>query len=503
MPEWTKEQKRAIETDRRNLLVSAAAGSGKTAVLVERILQKLMRRENPINVTNLLVVTFTRAAAAEMRERVQKAILKALQTIDDWTADWSAEERHNMKRHLKKQTLLLDQANISTIDSFCAGIIRNHFHVIDLDPATRLAAEDEIEIIKSSELAKLIEDEYQDEQSRIGFLSDYLGSAKTSDSLEDAILSLYRFSRNSVSPDDALERYLKPYRIETVEELRKADWLHGYLESMKKWLDGALSAAEELVRMSKEPGGTSHLLAMAESELAGIRLASEAADYNEFRERIGFDFISLPRYTKQAECAKEDHERGKALRDTYKGIVRTLAARASWSEADILEEFRVARPAAEELIRLTKAFGERFAEEKKRLRVMDFNDQEHFVLDVLTENGAPSEVALSMVDDYDEILIDEYQDSNELQEAILTSFAKRDAATGEPVNVFMVGDIKQSIYRFRQANPETRAISRIPGSPSQALRMRSSGTIGVLRRRHRKTIASYSGRLVASIAAIS
>ena len=454
MTKWTNEQKRAIETSGHNLLVSAAAGSGKTAVLVERILQKLLNREHPVNITELLVVTFTRAAAAEMRTRIQKSVEKALTTFPEWTEGWNAEERTAMRRHLKKQMLLMEQAEISTIDSFCAGILRNHFHVIDLDPATRTAKEDETELLKSNVLEALLEEEYQSEESHIGFLADYFGSAKTGDCLEEEILALYRFSRNAVDPDAALENYLRPYRIETKEELRTADWNVAFLKQLKMRLSEAEEAAKRLLEMTKLPEGPYYLTELIEADLNSIREAGAAEGYAEFREKIDIDFGRLKTKPKRFEGNPDLADRAKDVRNGYKALIKGIKGETVCPEEEILEDLRVARPAAEELVRLTRRFAENLAAEKKKLRIMDFNDQEHYALDILTEDGRPSDVALAMIPEYEEIMIDEYQDSNELQEAILTSFARRDPETGEPVNVFMVGDVKQSIYRFREADPD-------------------------------------------------
>ncbi|MBO4410751.1 MAG: helicase-exonuclease AddAB subunit AddA [Lachnospiraceae bacterium] len=454
MSEWTKEQKAAIETERRNLLVSAAAGSGKTAVLVERILRKLLRKEDPIQVTELLVVTFTRAAAAEMRERIEKALQKALTGLPEWTKEWTNSERNRMQRHVKKQILLLEQAEICTIDSFCSSIVRNYSAVIDLDPVTRLAKEDEIELIKSDVVEQMIEEEYQKEDSGIGDLSDYLGTSKAGDYLETEILSLYKFSRNAVDPERALEEYLAPYRIESVEELKTAPWHKAHVEALRDSLQEARSTAEELLRFTEEPGGPEYLRKTAEADLLSIMKALQATDYEDLRDLVDFKFVTLARIPKGAEVDPSAVDHAKDLRAHYKGILSGLKKAMAPSEEKILEELKAARPAAEELIRLTKRFGELLTEEKRRTRIMDFNDLEHYALDILTTDGKPSEIAESMISGYNEILIDEYQDSNELQEAILTSFAKRDPETNEPVNVFMVGDIKQSIYRFRQANPD-------------------------------------------------
>lgn len=438
---WTHEQKQVISLRNRNILVSAAAGSGKTATLVERIIQRITQGDNPIDIDRLLVVTFTKAAAAEMRERVGNAIEQKRQ-----------EQPNN--QHLKRQSLLLHSAQITTIDSFCLSVIQDYFHEINLDPVFRIAEEEELTLLQHDVVMEILEEEY--EQGREDFLSfaQAYGGKHQDLNLEGYVLKLYRFSESCPWPEKWLEEM--DQKLETGRRLAEEPWLksllritHCELEECKRINQRAQDLCNEI------DGPYTYLDALQEDEDLLIELLA-AKDYKA--ELTAFDRIKFKALSRKSmpDCDPGKKEQAKILRNQVKECLQSLKKEFYFQSFEEMEEDqKKAAIPAQVLIRLTLAFHKKFAEKKADKKVLDFSDIEHFALRILVEeeNGriTARTPAKELRRHYEEIMIDEYQDSNEVQETILRSISREEE--GKP-NVFMVGDVKQSIYRFRLAKPE-------------------------------------------------
>lgn len=443
MVQWTEEQKKVIELRNRNILVSAAAGSGKTAVLVERIIQRISQGSSPCNIDELLVVTFTKAAASEMRERIGTAIEQLL----------LAEPSNT---HLQRQQSLLHNAQIMTIDSFCLFVIRNYFHCIDLDPAFRIADEAELTLLKSDVLAEVLEEEYaQADEDFLEFVECYAGS-RTDEVLEEYVLKLYEFSMSYPWPEEWLESASAAFEIDSLEQLEEVHWmkeLHLYLEVV---LEDAKQMNQRAREICASPGGPWMYEEALEADALILRQLKQQKTYSEIAEAMEeLTFSALSRKKDEA-VLPEMREQVKGLRDSVKELLTDLKKKFFFQSPEkMLEDLQQASGPVQVLIRLTGQFAKQFAKCKEEKNLLDFGDLEHFALKILTEKkdgiAVPTPAAKELSMQYEEILIDEYQDSNLVQETILTSISK--IPEGQP-NVFMVGDVKQSIYKFRLARPE-------------------------------------------------
>ncbi len=443
---WTKEQEQVIQLQDRNILVSAAAGSGKTAVLVERILNKMLRKENPVDIDRLLIVTFTRAAAGEMRERLTAAIEKRLEAEPD-------------NEHLQRQQTLIHNAQINTIDGFCSYVIRNYFHTIDLDPGFRTAQEGELKLLKYDVAKELLEQEYSEATESFQNFTEVFATGKSDDELIELILKLYEFSMSNPWPKEWLAQCAAPYQVETAEELQKSVWME------KLWVDVeyALTQAEELnqrfYHLTLDSDGPYMYEDMAVTDricIEEIRKAVMAGNFDACYQKLSnYKYAVLSR-KKDETVSTVKRELAKQLRDDCKGVLADLKKRYFYGDTEqILEELQLCREPVLELLRLTSAFIDAFAAKKQKKNILDFGDMEHFALDILVKkvNGelVYTEAAEEFSRRFEEILIDEYQDSNFVQETLLQSVSR--LRHGKH-NIFMVGDVKQSIYRFRLARPE-------------------------------------------------
>lgn len=452
---WTKEQQQVIDLRNRNILVSAAAGSGKTAVLVERIIKIITDKENPVDIDRLLVVTFTNAAAAEMRERIGDAIEKALQ-----------EQPEN--EHLQRQLTLIHNAQITTIDSFCLYVIRNHFHEIDLEPNFRIGDEGELKLLKEDVLAKVLEKNYEralTEKSHSGereqkngsdflMFADSYAPGRGDEAISGMVLQLYEFSRSYPWPKEWLSDCAKDYRVQTVEELDGALWLAPLTEHIRHGAEDLIALTEKALSLTLQENGPYMYQKAIESDLAKYRSLAENRTFSGFYQ--GFTNLSYDRLAsaRNYEGSEELQEQVKALRDRGKDTVKKICRQYFFTSLPVmLEQLGKTEPMAKELVRLTLEFADAFGAEKRRKNLVDFHDLEHFALEILVD-GETKEIrrtAEEFQDTFAEIMIDEYQDSNQVQETILKAISKE--SRGEH-NIFMVGDVKQSIYRFRLARPE-------------------------------------------------
>lgn len=440
---FTPEQQRVIDLRGCNILVSAAAGSGKTAVLVERIVSRVCDEAHPVDIDRLLIVTFTNAAAAEMRERIAAGIAARL-------------ERQPDSEHIQRQAALLHNAQITTIDSFCLFLLRNHFNEIGLDPAFRIADEGEVRLMQEEALAELLEDSYLSGGETFRECVEFFCPGGRESVLQQHILNLSRYASGFPWPGEWLEERRNDYAAETVAELAESRcgiWLTGHLRAMAA---GWKEKLERVRRICEEPDGPYMYGEMVDGELEQLtRLAGcESLEaYAAYLPAVTFGRLSSK---KDESVSPVKRELAASLRAELKKSIKGFADRFFATPPELLAgQSAACRQPVCTLLELAIAFERRMAEKKRDRKVIDFNDMEHFALEILLkrENGEvkPGGVALEYREHFEEILIDEYQDSNFVQEYLL------EAVSGEQsgrFNRFMVGDVKQSIYKFRLARPE-------------------------------------------------
>lgn len=444
---WTKEQLKAIDTRRCNLLVAAAAGSGKTAVLVERIIKIVTDEKNPVDIDKLLVVTFTSAAAAEMRERIAAAITKAL-------------ERNPSSKSLQRQLTLLSRANITTMHSFCLDVIKNNFHTIDLDPAFRIGDETEGTLLKNEILDEMFEDYYEKDDMEFFNLVEAYSGSKDDEKLKEMVLDLYRFSMSGPWPEKWLTEKAEEFNISSLEELDKTVWVEVLKNDINMEVDSFINLYYKAIEMINETEGIEEYLDTFNDELSRIINLKESLNLglSEIYDKLfKISFGRLKSIRKNKVSDVDAQNLVKSIRDEVKKKICKLQDDIFMlSPTEMLEGINLTYPFMKKLSEITLEFSKRFSERKKEKNMLDFNDLEHLCLKILidkTEEGdtIPSKVSENFRELFDEVLVDEYQDSNNVQEAIINLVSRKN--TDNP-NVFMVGDVKQSIYRFRQAKPE-------------------------------------------------
>lgn len=441
---WTEEQKQVIWLRNRNILVSAAAGSGKTAVLVERILQKITDREHPVDIDRLLIVTFTRAAAAEMRERIGLEIQKRLLADPD-------------NENLQRQEMLLFHAQITTIDSFCQSVLRTYFHLIDLDPAFSIVDEGEAKLLRRDTAEELLEEKYREGDTDFLQFVECFANGKNDENLIEMIWQVYEFSRSHPWPEEWLKECKKNYDIDTLEDLISSEWMKMICEQVDQTLNDLEMIRKEALKVANSPYGPWMYADALEQDGEILKQLSKGNDYAEYARR----FLNIRKFAvlsrkKDEEVSDEKREQVKLLRDQIKKGIASLQEQYFYqSPQEMLEELKAGKVSAQMLLMLASEFGMRFTEKKRERNLLDFSDLEHLALQILVkkENGnvVPGEAALAFSKQFEEIMIDEYQDSNMVQELILISISR--CSMGQN-NLFMVGDVKQSIYRFRLACPE-------------------------------------------------
>lgn len=444
---WTEDQLKAIITRGCNLLVAAAAGSGKTAVLVERIIRIITNENNPVDIDRLLVVTFTSAAAAEMRERIAAAISKALEVNPN-------------SKVLQRQLTLLSRANITTMHSFCLDVIKNYYHVIDLDPTFRIADETENTLLKLEVINDMFEDYYESENIEFRNLIEAYSGSRDDQRLKDIILDLYRFSMSGPWPEKWLVNNAERFNIETIEELNKTIWIGILKETISIEVTGYIKILEKAIGIIRDTEGLEPYEATFLDDLDMFKKVEESLNLGIRELYTSINSISFSRLKsvkKDKVSDEENLERVKSIRDSIKKKTSKLIEDSfSMTIEDALNGIKNSYPYMKMISRLTLEFINRFKEKKRERNILDFNDLEHLCLKILIEsdednNINPSSVANGFREYFDEVLVDEYQDSNNVQEAIIDLVSRK---TLENPNVFMVGDVKQSIYRFRQAKPE-------------------------------------------------
>lgn len=441
---FTPQQQMVIDLHDRNILVSAAAGSGKTAVLVERIIQMISDEKKKVDIDRLLVVTFTNAAAAEMRERISRAIDKKLQ-----------EEPEN--EHLQRQATLLHNAQITTIDSFCLFVIRNNFNDIGLDPGFRVADEGELKLLKQDVLGELLEQKYELAEEAFLACTEYFTGGSNDKLLEEYLLKLYEFSMSYPWPEEWLLERGKDYEITSVLQMEESEWCRYITDYIKLSLKECADKLDKARQIAEMPAGPYYYGELLEHEEEMIRKVSCKDTFRELYEAADkITFGRLP--AKKDESVDEKLKKSaQSLRNQVKKQIEELQEEfLLLSPEQVLERMQQAKQPVKTLLELVAEFKHQFDMRKRAENIIDFPDMEHFALNILlhrTENGKfkATAAAKEYRQFFYEILIDEYQDSNLVQELLLQSISGEDEGR---FNRFMVGDVKQSIYKFRLARPE-------------------------------------------------
>lgn len=447
---WTREQKQVIESRGRDLLVSAAAGSGKTAVLVERIIRMVTEGENPLDIDKLLVMTFTNAAAAEMRERIGAAIEEKL-----------SEEPENA--HLQIQEALVHHAQITTIDSFCLNVIREHFNLLDLDPAFKIGDEGELLLLRNDAMRELLEDYYENGGRRFERFVETYAKGKSDAGIEDYIMQVYTFSQSNPYP----EQWIALCRAELSAGGALADnteedgtaqypWMEFLTTDLKKQTEELklqLTDALDLCREDEILCAYAPMLERDVRQLDRVFCASGFAALYESLQGIAWDRLATVR-NKEVDAEKKSYVTG--CRDRVKKAVAKMKELYCYAPPEeMMQDMDGTVESIAMLLDLAEEFAARYKEKKRDRNLVDFNDLEHEALNVLIrlEDGKTvyTEAADELSQQYEEVLVDEYQDSNLVQEALLRAVSQERFGRR---NVFMVGDVKQSIYKFRLARPE-------------------------------------------------
>ena len=443
---WTEEQQKVITLCDRNILVSAAAGSGKTAVLVQRILSKIMDPEKPVDIDRLLIMTFTRAAAGEMRERIEKALDQALAADPD-------------NEHLQRQMMLIHTAQITTIDGFCSYVIRNYFHLIGLDPGYRTADEGELKLLQEDVLKELFEDYYAEGDEKFTAFVECYAAGKSDEGLKEHVLDLYNASMSNPWPDEWLDGCVANYQLDPEKGIAGTPWFHYLWDIVDSALKEAGELAENAMEICMEPEGPDLYQDALQSDLLLIRKLQELSvkqDYDEMTRNL--QNLSFARLSGKKMEGVSDQLKNlvKDIREDEKGILKDLGSK--YFQCTLEELTELTQASAEPLkmlVKLTRDFTERFSLKKREKNVLDFSDMEHFALDILLKKDGdtytPSQAARELSEKYDEVMLDEYQDSNLVQEILMQNVS---GWVNDRKNIFMVGDVKQSIYRFRLARPE-------------------------------------------------
>ena len=442
---WTDDQWKAIMSSGQDILVAAAAGSGKTAVLVERMIKKIVS-ENPINVDELLVVTFTNASAAEMKHRIGEVLEKEI------------NENPN-SQHLKRQLALLNKAHISTIHSFCLEVIRKYYYMIDLDPGFRIADETEAQLLRDECLEELFENEYGKENNVAFFdLVDAFTNDRSDDALQRMILDMYDFSRANPSPSDYLESLVNMYEIREDMEIAELPFMKHLINDVDLHLKGVKRLLEYGLELTKLPGGPAPRASNFIEDLELVSILQRAM--SDSWETL-YEAMQSLKFSRAKACKGDEYdmalvEEGQRIRDRAKKILNDLQGELfTRKPQSFLKDIEAMKPHVETLVHLVAAFGEKFQAVKVEKGLVDFADLEHYCLAILRDQEnkielTPSVAALEYRNLFKEVLIDEYQDTNMVQESILQLVTKDIESEG---NLFMVGDVKQSIYRFRLAEP--------------------------------------------------
>ena len=438
---WTHRQQQVIESRGTNLLVSAAAGSGKTAVLVERIIRMVTEGEHPLDIDQLLVMTFTNAAAAEMRERIGAAIEARLLKEPD-------------NEHLQIQSALVHHAQITTIDSFCLNVIREHFNLLDLDPSFRIGDEGELMLLRQDVMAELLEEAYAEWGERFERFVETFGQGKSDAGIEDYILKVYQFSQSNPYPEQWIAQCRE--ELDAREDFQDTRWMRFLLKDVGLQLKELREQMEESLSLCREDEYLCAYEPMFSKDVEQLKKAEAAEDFESlYRCLTSFSWDRLATVrSKEVDPERKAYVTG--CRDRMKKAAAKMQELYCYAPPEELrQDMEGTGEAVAVLLDLAEAFDQRFQEKKRDRNLVDFNDLEHQALKVLIrfEDGKTvyTEAADELSRQFAEVLVDEYQDSNLVQEALLHAVSRERFGQN---NVFMVGDVKQSIYKFRLARPE-------------------------------------------------
>lgn len=446
---WTPEQESAIiapkdsSLDNQTLLVAAAAGSGKTAVLVERIITRLKDMDNPLSVQELMVVTFTKAAAQEMSARIGLALAKAMESTEDAA----------MQERLERQLNLLLSAHISTLHSFCQWVIRSYFYKLDINPTARIGNEAEMALLQQEVLADLLTKSYEEGLYNIYELADFFSDDKSDAGLTAKIMSLYNYAMSLANPDGWLRKALEPYKEAMTVNPSETLWGQYMWDQHVAVIDRIRERLERMEQILLDPVGPHKWQNIYDNQLAALSMLSGAETWNDMGEACKHtDTFIKDRFNKLGEevdpsLQAEFKSLGSQNKDDLKAM---QAAVFTVPEATLQEQFKAQYPIIKGLVELTIAFHKAYRDMKQEQGIMDFSDLEHLCLALLVEPGTeddpqPSDVAKELQDTFKEIMVDEYQDTNGVQETIINLISRVD-------NRFYVGDVKQAIYSFRMAD---------------------------------------------------
>jgi len=440
----TEEQRKIVDDRGGELLVSAAAGSGKTRVLVERLLDRVTKEG--LDIDRFLVITYTKAAAAELRTRIAQELSARL------------AQRPN-DRHLRRQSTLVYQAQISTIHSFCSALLRESGHLLDLDPDFRLCDEGEAQVLMARTLEELLDKRYEglDPDSPFAQLADTLAAGRDDSRLAQIVLDVFGRVQSHPDPERWLEEQKRVWDLEGVTDLSQTAWGALLLEEARRTGRScrdrlaqalALTAGDELLEMNYGPS--------LSASLEGVKAFLEADSWDEAAARLPILFPAAGRKKKRSrevspmeeQAAALAGERMKAIRTRCKKALDKTAEQIAGTSALLLEELALSRPAVQALMDLVVDFQRAYAAEKRRRSLLDFSDLEHFAVKLLVDGeGRPTTLAQAWSARFEEVQVDEYQDTNQVQNAIFSAISDGGR------KLFQVGDVKQSIYRFRLADP--------------------------------------------------
>ncbi len=433
---WTKEQEKAIYQKGDNILVAAAAGSGKTAVLVERIVNKIINEK--IDVDKLLVVTFTNAAATEMRERVLDAIYKKLEDNPD-----------NLM--LQKQIVLLNKSHISTIHAFCLEVIKNNFYKTDISPNFRLANTPEIELLKMEVLEEVFDNLYEEKNENFIKLIDTYCGYRSDDNLKEIILKIYRYIQSMPYPEEWLEKQVEKFNLDLEQDFSKTVWGQLLIKEAKEDIEESISTLKNVAKKLQLETDLNKWYLIINDDISGLEEIAEMENWDDFY--IKMQDLKFKTWAQDRKIVSELKDNAKAVRDKAKAKIDDLKNKifiydSKQANNDIFAMYETLK----EIKNVILKFISEYQKAKLQKNIIDFNDIEHLALQILVQKNEkgkyePTEVAKEYQEMFEEIAIDEYQDSNEIQEEILKQISRGN-------NIFMVGDVKQSIYKFRQAKPE-------------------------------------------------
>jgi ATP-dependent helicase/nuclease subunit A len=440
--QWTDDQWKAIVASGSDILVAAAAGSGKTAVLVERIIKKVMNKDNPVDVDRLLIVTFTNAAAAEMRHRIGEALESAIST-------------NPASLHLRRQLSLLNRASISTLHSFCLDVIRKYYFLIDIDPSFRIAETTEADLLFDEVMEELFEEHYgaEDNHAFFDLVDRYTGDRSDVD-LQRMVRKLYEESRAHPNPTKWLHNLIQSYEVNEKTSIEELPFIHTLKTEIHFRLLGVKSLLDQALQLTRLPGGPSPRAVNIEEDIKQLEelLKANEVSWEELYVRFGEITFSTLKQCKGDEFDEDLKEQVKDLREQAKKMVKQIQeSYFKRKPSSYIMDLVKMKSSISTLVSIVIQFADRYKAVKKEKGLVDFGDLEHFCLDILrsTSNDGkaiPSDAALYFQRHFEEVLVDEYQDTNFVQESIVNLVSKGNNGN-EPGNLFMVGDVKQSIVR--------------------------------------------------------